>query len=422
MSTIIDRRKNPKGKSINNRQKFLKRVEGQIKKAIPDILSKESIKDSSQGGKVRVPIRGIKEPSFAHDPKTGNKEYIRPGNDRFVEGDRIPKPQGGEGAGGGKGSNSPGTTEDSFVVVLSREEFLKYFFEDLELPNLIKKYLENTEEFKTKRAGFVKYGVPSRLNIKSSYQQSLARHISLKGAFENKLKELEAKLARARSEKKKAEVEEEIVQMLERIRTIPFFEEIDMRYNNFEKVPMPITSAVMFCIMDVSASMGYREKDIAKRFFTLLYIFLTKQYKSVELVFIRHHTESKEVDEHEFFNSRESGGTIVAPSLKMMQSIIQERYHTGQWNIYCCQASDGDVWSDEDAYECAKIVKTDLMPVIQYMAYIEINSHGSGGSLWQAYKRISDEHIFSIRNIYDVNQIWPVFKGLFKKRKVLETS
>ncbi|MBT30174.1 MAG: hypothetical protein CMO01_10990 [Thalassobius sp.] len=415
MSIIIDRRKNNKGKSHNNRQKFLKRVEGQIKRAIPDIISKESIKDSNTGGKVKVPVKGIKEYSFSHDPSSGNKKVVRPGNDKFIEGDRIPKPQGGKGSGRGKGSNSPEVTEDEFLVELSREEFLKYFFEDLELPNMVKKYMESTEDYQTRRAGYIKYGNPSKLNIKTSYQQSLARQISLRGAFLQKIKRLEEELKKTKKEERRLELIEEIETAKRHSNTIPFFEEVDLRYNNFEQVPLPTTSAVMFCIMDVSASMGYHEKDIAKRFFTLLYLFLTKSYKNVEIVFIRHHTLAKEVDEEEFFNSRESGGTVVAPSLELMHKIIKERYDTDQWNVYCCQATDGDVWSDRDAIDCGKILERDVLPIIQFMAYIEINDHDMDGALWQVYQKFRDSQRFSMRNIYDVNQIWPVFKGLFKK-------
>ena len=416
MSNIIDRRNNTKGKSTNNRQKFLKRVEDQIKKALPDIISKESIKDSSNGGKVRVPIRGIKEPSFRNDPASGKKHIVRPGNDKFNEGDRIPKPEGeGDGAGHGRGSNSPEITEDDFVVILSREEFLRYFFEDLALPNLVKRYMESTVHYKQKRAGFSKEGMPSRLNVVHSFQQSLARRIALQGVYKKKIEALEQELAIAKNEEKKENIRNEITRLQKVMKAVPFFEYLDLRYNNFETVAVPTTSAVMFCIMDVSASMGYHEKDIAKRFFTLLYIFLTKQYTNVELVFIRHHTSAKEVDEEEFFNSRESGGTIVSSSLKLMKKIIKERYNPSQWNIYCCQASDGDVWSSSDAEECCYLLQQDILPMVQYMAYIEIKSRGLEGFLWYAYKKLTSYGNFSMRIINDVVQIWPVFKDLFKK-------
>ncbi|MEQ9440542.1 MAG: YeaH/YhbH family protein [Cyclobacteriaceae bacterium] len=422
-SNIIDRRKNTKGKSINNRQKFLKRVEDQIRKAIPDIISQESIKDASQGGKVKVPVKGVKEPSFRHDPRSGQKHYVRPGNDKFSEGDKIPRPEGdGQGAGQGRGSNSPETSEDDFVVILSRDEFLKYFFDDLELPNLLKKYMQSTVSFKNRRAGYTNNSIPSRLNIKTSYRQSLARQISIRGAYDAKIKKLEQQLAEVTEKTEK----EEVLAALEKYRkmrnTIPFFDDVDLRYNHFERVPEPTTAAVMFCVMDVSASMGYHEKDIAKRFFTLLYIFLTRQYQKVEIVFIRHHTEAKEVDEEEFFNSRESGGTIVAPSLKLMKKIADERYSGSMWNIYCCQASDGDVWSNGDAIECSQLLRNEILPSVQYMAYIEIKNRGLEGYLWHAYKRLRGEENFAMRNINDVSQIWPVFRALFKKKDLAEES
>ena len=422
MGNIVDRRSNTKGKSINNRQKFLRRVEDQIRRAIPDIISQERIKDASGGGKVKVPVRGVKEPSFHHDPRSGKKHYVRPGNDKFNEGDRIPKPEEGEGKGRGKGSNSPGTSEDDFTVILSREEFLKYFFEDLELPNMVKKYMSSTVSYRNRRAGYTRNSVPARLNLKTSYQFSLARQIALHGAYDAKLKSLRETLNDTHEEEVRALLEKDIERYEKLKKTVPFFSDVDLRYNNFEQVPEPTTSAVMFCVMDVSASMGYHEKDIAKRFFTLLYIFLTKQYQNVDLVFIRHHTEAKEVGEEEFFNSRESGGTVVAPSLKLMKKIIDERYQSSAWNIYCCQASDGDVWSNGDAVECTQLLKQEVLPAVQYMAYIEIKNRGLEGYLWHAYKRLRTEENFSMRNINDVSQIWPVFKALFKKKSLTAES
>lgn len=225
MSNIIDRRLNSKGKSTSNRQRFLKRVEDQIKKALPDIVSQESIKDSSNGGTVKVPIKGIDEPAFSHDPHTGTKQIVRPGNDRFSEGDRIPKPKDGEGqgAGSGKGSNSPDVTEDDFVVILSREEFLQFFFDDLELPNLVKKYMEETNSYENRRAGYTKNSNPSRLNIKSTYQQSLARQVSLQGVYKKKLEKLKAEFKASADPIEKDILKKEIEKVERLVKTIPFF-------------------------------------------------------------------------------------------------------------------------------------------------------------------------------------------------------
>jgi len=415
MSIIIDRRKNNKGKSYNNRQKFLKRVEHKIKKALPEIIQSESIKDSVNGGKVKIPIKGISEPSFKHDKNTGNKKFISPGNDQYQKGDKIKKPQGGSGTGKGKGSKDAPIGEDEFEIIISRKEFLKYFFDDLELPNLVKKHLESTEEFEYRRAGFVKYSIPPKLSIKKSFEQALGRRLAITGALKIKIEKLKNELKTCADQSRIKELEEEIKKAEKYLKSINFMENVDLRYRNYDKYPVPVTSAVMFCVMDVSYSMGEHEKDIAKRFFTLLYLFLMKNYKNVELVFIRHHTEASEVTEEEFFTSRESGGTIVAPALKLANKIINERYSRG-WNVYLSQVSDGDVWSTEDAYECRSIIQKELLNKLQYMAYIEVNKRAQRSDLWIEYNIIKDER-FSIKKINEITEIWPVFKKLFEKKE-----
>lgn len=419
MSTFIDRRKNTSHKSIGNRQKFLKRIQGQIKKALPDVISGQNIKDISTNGKVKVPIKGIKEPEFRFNPKTGKKEYIKPGNDQFNSGDRIPKPFDEEGEGGNEGSNNPDITQDEFVVQLDKDEFLEYFFEDLELPNLIKKDLESIINYKRVRAGFVPVGPPERLNIKKSFKQSLARQISVTSNLEKKIEELKEKLTNEKDELIKSTLLLEIEKFEKKLAAIPFLDKIDLRFNNFQNIPEPTTKAVMFCVMDVSGSMGEHEKDIAKRFFMLLYLFLTKSYKEIDIIFIRHHTEAKEVDEQEFFYSQESGGTIVYPSLELVNKIINDRYSDNTWNIFCAQASDGDTWDNSDGQRCAQILKNTLLNKFQYMAYIEINERPDNSILWNCYKQIINDG-FAIKKLYQHSEIWTVFSDLFKKNKINE--
>ena len=423
MSHIIDRRKNSAGKSTDNRRKFIKRVEGQIKKALPDVIGGQSIKDITSGnGKVKVPIKGIKEPSFKHNYDTGNKKFIKPGNKEYSEGDRVTKPTGGDGDGGKKGSNDPSITEDAFIVELSREEFLKYFFEDLELPNLVKKDIESISDWVLKRAGYTVFGSPSRLNVKKTFKEAIGRQLGMTKSFKKRIADLEKLIASEQDLEKKKKLQEELAKTIKKMKAMPFIDNFDLRYNNFEKDPIPTTQAVMFCIMDVSGSMGMHEKDIAKRFFTLLYIFLTKSYEHVDIVFIRHHTAASEVSEDEFFNSRESGGTIVLPSLELMDDIVSSRYSDGKWNVYAAQASDGDTWSNSDAIECSRFLEGVLIPKCQYVSYIEIgNSEFSRGDseLLKAYKTINNP-IFTTRQINELNEIWPVFRSLFEKDGITE--
>jgi uncharacterized sporulation protein YeaH/YhbH (DUF444 family) len=415
---IVDRRKSPKGNSSENRQRLLKRIDGQIKKALPDIVKGTNVKDlTSSKESVKIPVKGIGEPQFTYDKDTGEKHWVHPGNKEYDEGDLIKKPKGGGGGGSGqgKGSNDPSVTEDEFTVSISREEFLDYFFSDLELPDMVKKHLNSIVDFKQKRAGYSNYGNPSKLNITRSYKNSMARRMAVGLFFDKKIKEIEEKLKTETDSVVIAELEKELDKLKKMKMSVSFMEEVDLQYNNFEKVPVPSTSAVMFCVMDVSGSMGEKEKDIAKRFFMLLYMFLTKQYERIEMVFIRHHTTAKEVTEEEFFNSKESGGTVVITALELMAKIIKERYSEG-WNVYAAQASDGDVWDRADAVDCGKILDSDVLQRVQYMIYIEI-CRNNEGDLWTSYKRISNKHKnFEIGKINGVGEIWKVFQDFFKKK------
>ena len=172
----------------------------------------------------------------------------------------------------------------------------------------------------------------------------------------------------------------------------------------------------MFCIMDVSGSMGEFEKDVAKRFFIMLYLFLTRTYEHIEVVFVRHHTVAKEVDEEEFFYSRETGGTVVSSALRLTHDIIRDRYPTTEWNIYAAQASDGDNWTD-DSPLCRDLLIKSLMPYLQYFAYIEIGDEAPIGNLWREYLNVSQVYPnFAMKKIADQAEIYPVFRQLFEKQ------
>jgi len=420
-NTIInDRRKNPPNKSGGNRQRFIKRVEGQIKKALPNVIDKNDIKGmTSKNGKVKVPIKGIKEPSFGHDNDTGDKGYVRPGNDHFQKGDKIKKPKKSGGKGSGKGAGDGEDFEDDFVVELTKDEFLQYFFEDLELPDMYKKFIESVSDYKMKRSGFSPVGIPARLNKEQSLKKSLARKIGMEASLKRKLNKLKDLFDNAKDVHKDV-IQRQIYEVEKKLKSIPFIDKIDLRFNNFVKEPTPTTSAVMFCLMDVSASMGKEEKDIAKRFFTLLYLFLGKEYENIDLVFIRHTTSAEEVSEEEFFTGRKTGGTRVASALELMDKIIDERYSNGKWNIYGCQASDGDIFEGEDDIKSQSMM-SEILPKCQFYAYVEIDRRGyygtdMGGGLSAAYEPLVSRHQnFVSTGIKEINEIWPVFRSLFTK-------
>jgi len=420
VAQFIDRRLNGKNKSAVNRQKFIRRFKGQIKKAVGDAMSGRSITDLERGEKINIPARDISEPVFGHGPG-GKREGVHPGNTDFVTGDRVSRPSGGGGGGKGKASNS-GEGEDEFSFELSREEFLDLFFEDLELPDLIKTQLAKQVQYKSVRAGYTSDGVPSNLNVVRSMKSSLSRRIATRNPYSRRLREAEQELelllaTEGEGGARVIALQEEIRHLKAKIRAIPFIDTFDLKYNNRVKQPQPTTQAVMFCLMDVSGSMDEGKKDMAKRFFTLLYLFLTRSYERIELVFIRHHTVAKEVDEQEFFYSRETGGTVVSSALEMMHDIIKERYPSSEWNIYGAQASDGDNWTD-DSPICRDILINAIMPNVQYYAYIEITEENHQG-LWREYLTVKRScPNFAMQHITEPADIYPVFRKLFQKKLV----
>ena len=415
MSYIIDRRLNSKDKSAVNRQRFIKRYKKHIKKAVSDAVTQRSITDMERGEDISIPQNDISEPVFGHG-KGGVRKNVLPGNKEFIAGDKIRRPDGGGGAGAGAGSASDsGEGMDEFVFQITQDEFLEFMFEDLELPNLVRRQLAATETFKLVKAGISEEGTPNQLNVVRSMRSAYARRIALSGKKRRRRKEIINELETAEGSRSVALREE--LELLERkLAAIPFIDDFDLKYNIQKKQPQPSSKAVMFCLMDVSGSMDQRTKDIAKRFFILLYLFLQRNYEKTEVVFIRHHSTAKEVDEEEFFYSRETGGTVVSSALKLTQEIIDERYPVSEWNIYGAQASDGDNWTNDSSI-CHDLLANELLPLLQYYCYIEITDRGHQ-ELWQYYEKLAETHgnAFALREIEDYADIYPVFRELFQRQ------
>lgn len=421
MVRIIDRRFDSKKKSAVNRQRFMRRFKRQIRRAVNDAIRDRSIRDLDNGEHISIPARDLGEPQFQHG-RGGIWEQVYSGNDQFSSGDLVNRPPpGGGGQGKGKASNE-GEGEDDFVFHLSREEFLDVFFDDLALPDLVRTQLARIADYKTQRAGYSADGSPANINIVRSMRGALGRRLALGSPFAARLRELQAQLddclaAQDEDSDEVRALREEIARLRAKIDAIPFIDSFDLRYNNRIKVPKPTTQAVMFCIMDVSGSMDEEKKASAKRFFMLLYLFLTRTYESIEVVFIRHHTVAKEVDEDEFFHSRESGGTVVSSALELMHAILRERFAGGDWNVYGAQASDGDNW-DNDSPICRELLGNRVLPFCQYFAYIEITP-GEPQNLWREYEKLQGSHPnFAMQRIEAPGEIYPVFRELFKKSLV----
>lgn len=425
---IIDRRLAGKNKSIGNRERFLRRYKTQVREAVQRAINGRSIRDLEKGEDISIPKRDLSEPVFHHG-EGGSREVVHPGNREYVRGDRIGKPQGGQGQGSGQGDASDsGEGEDDFVFTLSKEEFMQVFFEDLALPNLVRTALAEVPEWKSQRAGYSSEGTPNNLHVVRSMRGALGRRIALGASSRRELHELETQLAALRAaepgdatlaRERAAEIsqfEERIAHLKGRIQAIPYLDPIDLRYRSRIKVAVPTTQAVMFCVMDVSGSMDEQRKELSKRFFILLYLFLTRHYEKIDLVFIRHHTQAQEVSEQDFFHATETGGTVVSSALMLLDQIIQARYPSNEWNIYVAQASDGDNWH-HDSSRCSEILAQKILPLVRYFAYVQVAQ--TEQNLWDEYLALSETHKhFAMRKVLDASQIYPVFRELFKKEGV----
>ena len=423
---IIDRRMNPGGKSFANRQRFLRRARAQVRKAVREASSSRSIKDAGKGGEISIPSGGVHEPHLRRSSQGGVRDYVLPGNKKYVEGDSIARPQ--QGGGQGSQASDSGEGEDEFRFALSDEEYLDLYLEDLELPDLAKRQIAGATSVLWRQAGYSVSGPPSRLSVPRTLRHSMSRRIALKRPKADEINALREEIEKLEREGGQYEAlvqkRKELEHIIQRSKRIPYIDPVDVRYRRLESNPKPIAKAVMFCLMDVSGSMNEHMKDLAKRFYSLLYLFLNRRYEHVDVVFIRHTHEASEVDEQTFFYSRETGGTVVSTALFKMAEIVRNRYPVDQWNIYAAQASDGDNTSSDNAVVLAQL-RDVILPICQYYAYVEVgmddeDDHPGAGepstNLWRAYRRVSVDAPFAMRKVKHRRDIYPVFRELFARR------
>jgi uncharacterized sporulation protein YeaH/YhbH (DUF444 family) len=413
---IVDRRLNPGSKSLENRQRFLRRAKALVQGAVKKTSQERDIKDVLEGGVVSIPLDGMDEPRFRREG--GTRDMVLPGNKKFIEGDMLPRPNQGGGKGSGPGE---GDSEDAFRFVLSRDEFVDLFLDDLELPDLAKRKLTQAESEAIQRAGYATSGSPANISISRTVGRAMARRVALRRPRPEEIEELEAEAAEA-EEPRRSELLAKIEALKAKAKRIPFIDPIDIRYRRFEAVPKPVAQAVMFCLMDVSGSMSEHMKDLAKRFYMLLYVFLKRRYRHVEIVFIRHTDRAEEVDEDTFFHGPASGGTLVSSALQAMHDIVRSRFRPSDWNIYAAQASDGDNMTS-DSPVAGHLLTDMILPACQFFAYLEVGEAANytfdmpDSSLWTLYERLRAEGApLSMRKVSERSEIFPVFQDLFQRR------
>jgi uncharacterized sporulation protein YeaH/YhbH (DUF444 family) len=420
---IVDRRRNMGGKSLPNRSRFLHREQAAVRKAVADAVASRRVSDiGKEGTQVTVDSTNTSEPSLRS--QGGSRDLVLPGNREYVPGDQIKRPVPRGGGSGAGTSGGTGEGKDSFQFDLSAQEFLDVFFGELELPDMIKVSMLDEGVTRPARAGFTISGTPSSLSVGRTMIRSTARRVGLGASKDDTVARLQEELEQAIEERDGdavSRIREEIEDSMRRFKSsVPWIDPIDLRYNRFERRPLPIASAVMFCLMDVSGSMDEMRKRLAKNFFTLLYLFLRRRYEKVTVVFIRHTEIAEEVDEETFFHDPKNGGTLVSSGLRKVKEVQAARFPSDINNIYVAQASDGDNLSTDRAAVAEAMAE--LLPLVQYFAYIETGGDFSGGTitdLWRSYNALGSDGAakrLAMRRVAKLSEIWPVFAELFAKK------
>ena len=393
--TPLDKRAD---RSARDRQRHREKIRDSIRNNIADILSEESIIGQNQDKIIKVPIRSVKEYRFVYgenSPKAGQ------GTGDSKPGDIVQKGNPGNPDASGEAGNSPGA--DIIETDMTVEELIGIMFEDLELPELQTKALkEIVSERTNKRHGYKKQGIRARLDKRRTAKNRIKRKLAI--SIDNK-----------------NECEENSLELQPRKNRFPYHKE-DLRYHRVTTDKSLQSNAVVICIMDTSGSMGTIKKYLARSFYFLLYQFVKLKYQEVELVFIAHHTEAKEVSEHEFFHKVESGGTYISSGYIKALKIIEERYHPSLWNIYAFHCSDGDnFYSDNDkALDAAK----KLCRVCNLFGYGEIKPSGSAyysGSMVEAYKKIEEKNFHAI-TIEKKDDLWTGFRSFMMRDSVVRPA
>jgi hypothetical protein len=382
-------------RSAGDRARHRTKIRESIRDNIADIIAEESIIGQSRDRIIKVPIRGIKEYRFVYGDNTPGVGQGKGGTER---GQVVGKGE-QQGQGEDKAGDKAGT--DFYETEVTLEELIDIMFEDLELPDLERKALRQLESIRFgRRKGYRQVGIRVRLDKRRTVRE--------------RSKRLHAAQRRERLAASTALTPPE----MQLDRRFPFHER-DLVYRHVTTDIRNESNAVVLCLMDTSGSMDTMKKYLARSFFFLLYQFICTKYQNVEIVFVAHHTEAKEVTEEEFFHKGESGGTFISSAYVKALDVIKERYHPSLWNVYAFHCSDGDNF-DSDNPAALKAAK-ELSDVCNLFGYGEIKPLGSRyyeSSMLNVFRRLDADNFQTVL-IERKEDIWPSFKAFLGKDRAL---
>lgn len=396
-------------RSAGDRARHNYKVKQKIKDGLADVVAEESLIGQSGDKKIKIPIRSIKEFRFVFGD---NGSGAAQGDGKTGVGQVVGKTGQGVGEGPGKGQGKPGDQagEDIYETEITLDELTDLLFEEMELPNLQRKAMKQIDSLsRRKKDGFRHQGIEVRLDKKRTAKERIKRKHMMQrhGSILEDCEDCEGTgLVEENNVAIPCEACIGIGQVDKRVR----FLHRDRRYRHFDVKPKPESNAVIIAIMDTSGSMDTMKKYLARSFFYFLYLFIRSKYQKTEMIFIAHHTEAKEVDEHDFFHKGESGGTMISSGYKKALEVITDRYNPSLWNIYIFHASDGDNYeSDNDT--AIKSLK-ELIEMCNLVGYGEIKPEANKyfeSSMMSHFKNLANKKFVS-DIISSKTDIWPVLK------------
>ncbi|MGM1047876.1 hypothetical protein SAMN05661091_1272 [Paenibacillus uliginis N3/975] len=362
-------------KGYQDQVRHQRKIKEVIKQNLPDLITEENIILSDGKQIIKVPIRSLDEYRFIYNYQ--KQKHVGQGDGDSQVGDVLGRDPSQQAPGKGeKAGDQPG--QDVVETEVSIEELENMLFEELELPLLQPKDKEQIETHSIVFNDIRKKGIMSNIDKKRTILENLRRNATTGNPG------------------------------------IHHISPDDLRYKTWDDTVIPESNAVIIAMMDTSGSMGSFEKYCARSFFFWMTRFLRRQYEKVEIVFIAHHTEAKEVTEQDFFTRGESGGTICSSAYIKALDIIHSRYPSSKYNIYPFHFSDGDNLTSDNE-RCVKLIG-ELLKVSNMFGYGEVNQYNRSSTLMSAYKNIKmDQFLYHV--IKDKGEVYEALKTFFKKKE-----
>jgi hypothetical protein len=369
-------------KGIIDQERHKERVKEAIRKNLGSIVSNEAIILSDGKRTVKVPIRSLDEYKFRFDHR--KRKQVGQGDGKTKVGDVIGRESQQQGQATGKGPQAGGEGGGEYYEAeVDIDELAALIFEDLHLPFLEEKAKKAVQSKTTRFNEIRRTGVMANLDKRRMILENIKR---------NARESREARFGNVRKE--------------------------DLRFKSWEEDKRFESNAVVLALMDVSGSMGEFKKYIARSFFFWMVRFLRTKYDNVDIVFISHHTEAREVTEEQFFTQGESGGTVVSSAYQLALDIIKERFRPTDWNIYPFHFSDGDNYYSDN--EEAVRLADELITTCNLFGYGEIGEEGtsgyrrSSGALLSIFNdRLKRKERFIGVRIDDKEDVYPALKQFF---------